>query len=68
MTRTHHAEILHPARRPASPPLPPPWHSASPPALRAEGGTAAQLRAGAVTDADLEGAGLSDDARAAVAT
>jgi hypothetical protein len=36
-------------------------------ALRAEGGTAAQLRAGAVTHVDLEGACLSADARAAVA-
>ncbi len=35
--------------------------------LHAEGVTAAQLRSGAVTDADLEEAGLADDARAAVA-
>ncbi len=35
--------------------------------LRAEGVTAAQLRSGAVTDADLEGAGLAADARAAIA-
>jgi hypothetical protein len=35
--------------------------------LRAEGVTAAQLRGGAVTDADLEEAGLSADARAAIA-
>jgi hypothetical protein len=36
--------------------------------LRAEGVTVAQLRAGAVTDADLEEAGLAPDARASIAT
>ncbi len=35
--------------------------------LRAESVTAAQLRSGVVTDADLEEAGLSADARAAIA-
>ncbi len=35
--------------------------------LQAEGVTAGQLRGGAVTDADLEGAGLAADARAAIA-
>ncbi len=35
--------------------------------LRAEGVTTAQLRSGAVTDADLEEAGLAADARAAIA-
>ncbi len=36
-------------------------------ALRGEGVTAAQLRSGAVTDAELEEVGLSADARAAIA-
>ncbi len=36
-------------------------------ALRGEGITAAQLRSGTVTDAELEEVGLSADARAAIA-
>ncbi len=47
--------------------LPPDAADAAAAALRREGVTAAQLRSGAVTDADLEEAGLAADARAAIA-